>query len=143
MQSAIDERPQVRTPAKRVAVTTALHVLAAPVAYLCWLVFMTMDDVSVYSVGQVVGLVVSVLALGAVYATFTSTAWGWVPSGFAAAGLSVASWNAWAPYDDSGLFAVGVVMIFVGSFIAGTIWVALLSLAWSTFARRSSSTATN
>ena len=100
-------------------------LLPAAATFAAWWVFLGMDENDVYSVPQVAGLVLVLLAIGitAGWLARRTELLGVIVS--AVVGVAAACWLSWSD-DESGLFAVGWVMVVLGM-IVGTVLVVVVT----------------
>jgi len=95
-------------------------ILPAVATFAAWWIFLGVDSDDQYSVGQVAGLVVVLLVIGVVC--------GWLARNTdllpfvvsSVMGVSAACWTSWSD-DDSGLFAVGWIMVTAGTAFAAAV----------------------
>ena len=89
-------------------------IAPAVATFTAWWIFLGVDSDDQYSVGQVAGLVVVLLVIG--------VACGWLARSndllpfvvSAVMGISAACWSSWSD-DESGMFAVGWIMVTAGA----------------------------
>jgi len=94
-------------------------IAPAVATYAAWWMFLGFDSDDVYTVAQVAGLVIVLIAIG--------VACGWYARGTdllpmivaSVVGISAACWASWSD-DITGLFGVGWVMVTAGSACAAT-----------------------
>lgn len=97
-------------------------IVPAVCTFLTWWTLLGRDDDDVYTVAQVVSVVVILIALGLFF--------GWIADRMlllpiivsSVVGLCVAVYASWSD-DESGLFMVGVIMIGLGALIGASVLV--------------------
>lgn len=96
-------------------------IAPALATFAAWWIFFGFDGDGTYSVPQAGGLVMVLLAIG--------VACGWLARATdllpfivsAVVGISSACWTDWSADDDSGLFAVGWIMITAGALMGAVV----------------------
>ncbi|MBC9224931.1 hypothetical protein H9L21_08590 [Aeromicrobium senzhongii] len=95
-------------------------ILPAAAAFAAWWIFLGTDSDDQYTVGQVAGLVVVLLVI-AVAAGWLARTMDLLPLVVSAVvGISAGCWSSWSD-DDSGMFAIGWLMVTAGAAIAATV----------------------
>ncbi len=92
-----------------------------------WWLFLGRDDDDTYTVGQVVPVVLILIALGIVFGWFADRSLLLPIIVSSVVGLCAAVYASWSD-DESGLFVVGVIMIGVGAAVGATL---LVVVTWS------------
>lgn len=101
-------------------------IVPALASFAAWWIFLGTDENDTYSVPQVAGLVLVLIAIAVVCGGFARRTDLLPLIVSAVMGVAVACWSSWSD-DDTGLFVVGWMMVVVGTALVGS---AIMVLTW-------------